>query len=446
MLQQDYLLRMFTALAVAIRESIMRAQGDEDPEGAAELLEAALDNSTEIDGSLLLQMAPESFVTMIQLSQTDPDLIGYISRTLMLESQYLREAGLDTKANLREAQAQALARAYGFEVDASDVSPEALDAFFGEENEEEESLFEPFEGCPYNPIMTHRHLGWNYPIVNVGHPDIVETQNGEWWMVLLASRPYGDGYYRNLGRETFLTPMTWENGWPIINPGKGIIEDHVNAPDLPTFFAKKEACREDFDHIAQKGLPKHFMYLRNPIQENYDLSKNGVLSLRCGKDLLSSDGQPSYVCIRQKDSSFAFETALHLEGKENEQAGIALFQSTDYQYQYLAGTNGNATTLQIIKVEKGESSVVCEKTLDARYPDLILRLEADQQNLRFVYSTPEESLFTETASGLSAHILCTDIAGGFVGNTMGVYATANGSDSDTFDYMEYIPCGELNLK
>lgn len=59
------------------------------------------------------------------------------------------------------------------------------------------SLFEPFEGCPYNPIMTHRHLGWDYPIVNVGHPDIVETQNGEWWMVLLASRPYGDGYYRN---------------------------------------------------------------------------------------------------------------------------------------------------------------------------------------------------------------------------------------------------------
>ncbi len=145
MLQQDYLLRMFTALAVAIRESMLRAQGDEDPEGAAELLEAALDNATEIDGSLLLQMAPESFVTMVQLSQTDPDLIGYISRTLMLESQYLHEAGLDTKADLRAAQAQALARAYGFEVDASDVSPEALDAFFGEEDAEDEDLLEPFD-------------------------------------------------------------------------------------------------------------------------------------------------------------------------------------------------------------------------------------------------------------------------------------------------------------
>lgn len=145
MLQQDYLLRMFTALAVAIRESMLRAQGDEDPEGAAELLEAALDNATEIDGSLLLQMAPESFVTMVQLSQTDPDLIGYISRTLMLESQYLHEAGLDTKADLRAAQAQALARAYGFEVDASDVSPQALDTFFGEEDAEDEDPLEPFD-------------------------------------------------------------------------------------------------------------------------------------------------------------------------------------------------------------------------------------------------------------------------------------------------------------
>jgi hypothetical protein len=138
MLQQDYLMRMFTALAVAIRESMLRAQGDEDPEGAAELLEAALDSSTEIDASLLLQMAPESFVTMVQLSQTDPALIGYISRTLMLESQYLFEAGHDAKADLRKGQAQALARAYGFELDVSDVSSQALEEFFvGEANEED---------------------------------------------------------------------------------------------------------------------------------------------------------------------------------------------------------------------------------------------------------------------------------------------------------------------
>lgn len=55
------------------------------------------------------------------------------------------------------------------------------------------SLFEPFEGYPGNPILTHRHLGINYPIVNVGHPDIVQTQNGECgWYVLLQDHMVED--------------------------------------------------------------------------------------------------------------------------------------------------------------------------------------------------------------------------------------------------------------
>jgi hypothetical protein len=132
MLQEDYLLRMFAALAVAMRESMMRARGEEDPKGAAELLESALANSTEFDSSLLLQMAPETFVVMVQLSQSDPNLMGYIARTLMLESQYLNQAGQGEKANLRAGQAQALAQAYGFSIDNSDVSEEALEAFFNE--------------------------------------------------------------------------------------------------------------------------------------------------------------------------------------------------------------------------------------------------------------------------------------------------------------------------
>ena len=95
-----------------------------------------------------------------------------------------------------------------------------------------DDITKPFEGYNANPILTHMHLGRDYPIVNVGHGDLVETQNGEWYMVLLASRPYG-GYYRNLGRETFLVPVTWEEGWPLINPGKGIVEDTVEYPNLP---------------------------------------------------------------------------------------------------------------------------------------------------------------------------------------------------------------------
>jgi alpha-N-arabinofuranosidase len=54
----------------------------------------------------------------------------------------------------------------------------------------------PYKGFSGNPILTHRHLGKKYPVVNTGHGDIVQTHNNTWWIVLLASRPYGG--YRHL--------------------------------------------------------------------------------------------------------------------------------------------------------------------------------------------------------------------------------------------------------
>lgn len=300
------------------------------------------------------------------------------------------------------------------------------------------SLFEPFEGYKCNPIMTHRHLGAEYPIVNVGHPDIVETQNGEWWMVLLASRPYG-GYHRNLGRETFLVPFVWENGWPVINPGKGIIEDTVEAPDLPLYYAKEVPSREEFDG---DDLPLHFMYLRNPIEENYSLSdKKGYLSMKCGKDLLSSTGNPSYVCVRQTDFNFCFETAVEFSPVfQNEQAGIAIFQSDGFNYQCLTGTDGTSSVLSVIRTQNGTTETLADITLDKKYNRFQLRLEADGQDLSFSYSTDGKN-FSVIADHIDGRILCTDAAGGFVGNTIGIYATANGEDSSTtaaFDYVEYI--------
>ena len=62
-----------------------------------------------------------------------------------------------------------------------------------------QSIYGPYEGYAGNPILTHRHLGYEVAIANTGHADLVQTQGGQWYMVMLASRPYG-GYHKNLGR------------------------------------------------------------------------------------------------------------------------------------------------------------------------------------------------------------------------------------------------------
>ena len=42
-------------------------------------------------------------------------------------------------------------------------------------------------------------------------------------------RPYG-GYHYNLGRETFLVPVAWEDGWPVLAPGEGRVPAEVDVP------------------------------------------------------------------------------------------------------------------------------------------------------------------------------------------------------------------------
>jgi hypothetical protein len=136
MLHQDYLVRMFMILAAAMRENVFRSADKEDPEAKAELLENTLINATEVDGTLLLKMDPDTMVSMLQISNTDPLLIQYVARTLLLESQYLEEAQQTTRATLRKNQALTLARAYGFPLSLEDLTSEALEQFFRETMEQ----------------------------------------------------------------------------------------------------------------------------------------------------------------------------------------------------------------------------------------------------------------------------------------------------------------------
>ena len=88
----------------------------------------------------------------------------------------------------------------------------------------------PFEGCPGNPILTHRDRR-RHPIQATGHAELIDLADGSWWMFFLGVRPSngradgkgGDGRHHHLGRETFLAPVTWtKDGWPVVgNAGRG---------------------------------------------------------------------------------------------------------------------------------------------------------------------------------------------------------------------------------
>jgi alpha-N-arabinofuranosidase len=76
----------------------------------------------------------------------------------------------------------------------------------------------PFEPAPHNPIITHRHRVL-HPIQSLGHADLVEDPRGRWWALALGTRHRRE--HHNLGRETFLLPVEWRDGWPHVGADGG---------------------------------------------------------------------------------------------------------------------------------------------------------------------------------------------------------------------------------
>ncbi|ARK29545.1 glycoside hydrolase family 43 protein [Halalkalibacter krulwichiae] len=299
-----------------------------------------------------------------------------------------------------------------------------------------ETITGPYEVCKTNPILTHRHLGRQYPIINVGHADMVQTQTGEWWMVCLASRPYG-GNFSNLGRETFLVPFVWEKGWPVVNPGKGIIEEEMPRPKLKLHrWSVEPAC----DHFDGEHLGQQWNFIRTPEEEFHSLNERpGCVTLKTRPETIMEQSSPSFIGRRQQHMNFVARTLLEFKPKSNEEvAGLVLLQSKDFQIRMECTQINDEQVIRLIKREKGEDSTWSVKKITSER--IYLKVEAYGQDYNFYYSEkPEEwKVLIENVDG---RILSMEADGGFVGTYIGLYTSSNGHQSDNsayFHYFEYL--------
>lgn len=201
-----------------------------------------------------------------------------------------------------------------------------------------DSVMGPYVGCPNNPIMTHRHLGKHYPISNVGHGDLVETPSGEWYMVLLGSR-LSDNKARILGRETFIVPVVWEDGWPVIAPGKGVVElgEQIN----------RDIFRDDFD---TNTLELSWNMLGTPYNRFWKLD-DSMLMLRYNQvdivprqfngisanpfDRIKASGKSkdllSFIGRRIQDLEWEARTEVILDMEKEQEGGLVILQNDGNQ-------------------------------------------------------------------------------------------------------------------
>jgi xylan 1,4-beta-xylosidase len=294
----------------------------------------------------------------------------------------------------------------------------------------------PFEGYSRNPILTHRHLGWDYPIVGVGHSDLVETQNGEWWLVLLGMRP-AEGYHFNLGRETFLAPVTWEQGWPVVNVGVGRVESVGVAPDLvERRWHQPPAC----DHFDAPRLAPLWNLIRTPRTPFWSFSERpGHLRLRLRPETIQERVNPSFVGRRQQHFDFAVSACLEFSPQtESECAGLVLLQNDAFQFRLVLTREADQLLVTLIQRARGEDVALATHPVPAGR--VYLKASAVGQAYSFYAATQPETWFP-LAESIDGRILSTRVAGGYVGAYIGMYASSNGQPSQNcadFDWFEYI--------
>lgn len=359
------------------------------------------------------------------------------------------------------------------------------------------SIFGPYEYCPSNPILTHRHLGMNYPVTCVGHGDLVEDGRGNWYMAVLACRP--EQGYTLMGRETFLAKVVWENGWPVVNPGVGRLEEYVELPapgdcgvgqDLEpqtpgACGAEKiqdpgrrfPGCRcetrddlraERYDFTGDT-LPPQFLMLRNPEAGTASLGeRTGFLRLRMRPETLRDLASPAYVGVRQRDREYEAETTLQpVFCDEGDCAGMAIVQSNEnhirlecfqadhdpegsiqeaggrtasgqaghqansgQEERQMASAPEGQRWIRLVACRKGTDTVLAVDRIASDDPEIRLRISVHGLSADFYQWTGEG--WKPLASGVDLRFLSTEESGGFVGCTVGMYASANGGVNGGF--------------
>ncbi|WP_238345783.1 glycoside hydrolase family 43 protein [Luteimonas saliphila] len=290
----------------------------------------------------------------------------------------------------------------------------------------------PYEAWSGNPTLTQRDLdpARPDPVTSTGHAQFVRAQDDSWWAVFLATRPYRGNQY-NLGRETFLLPVQWRDGWPVILARGERVPMALERPALPSGQATAPTTGPMAwtERFAAEALPPQWVML-DPPKSAWFATGNGGLRITPAATPLaghgSGRGQPAYLARRLLHHNASIATTLDAAALDaGELAGLALLQNE--RHHFVAGLERDERGAALVLPRRaGKDDPEAGREL-AR---IALPEAPAQVSLRFRLAAPRLDVDYALAPGdwqplaadLDASLLRVDTAGGFIGNTFGPYA------------------------
>lgn len=288
----------------------------------------------------------------------------------------------------------------------------------------------PFSG---NPVLTQKHLDPDRknPVTSTGHAELVEGPDGRDYAVFLAARPYQGDYY-NTGRETFIAPVSWEDGWPVINKGNREVQYKYTLHNPAENKVKAIPTHGNFTYTLgfQQGVSLQWLFLRSADSSWRHIDRQGRLRMKLLSETCMGTGNPAFMGKRQQHLNATAETSLSFTAaKENEKAGLTIFQN-EYHFYFLSKSVHQGQ--EVVQLYKGDAStkdmvLISQSALKKQQP-LSLRIQVNRDLCSFFYREGKGK-WTLLKAKADAKYLSTKAAGGFTGCLFALYATSGGLPS-----------------
>lgn len=269
------------------------------------------------------------------------------------------------------------------------------------------SVWGDFENYPHNPVLTNRNKA-PFIIQGIGHGDLVQDKHGDWHIISLGFRQSGMWMpYHHLGREVFLTPVSFdEQGW--FSAGADGTTDE--SYEIHGEFEQNEKKLYTFEN-TQWNID--WCYLRHPNEISYELyDDKAVLH---GSDITLSDiDSPAFIGLRQRD--FCGEISCFI-GIDTGEAGITLYMN-ELEHYDIAIKKMKENSEILLRLNIGGIKHI-QKAINLNISEAELIIRMDNMSYSFFVRNDNEEYYLGSAQ---TKYLSSEVSGGFTGVVIGLYA------------------------
>ena len=185
--------------------------------------------------------------------------------------------------------------------------------------------------------------------------------------------------------------------------------------------------------------------LRNPSSDFYTVEENKVV-IRFLPEMLKELESPAYLAFRQLEYSYQANLTITLGMLlAEEEAGISILQSNEYHILFrikqCEECEFNHCRIQVVKYIKDKEQLLAERLLSDFITEsgdhtIGFKIIGHGQRADFVFQYKQVDY--QVLKDVDIHEMSTEVAGGFVGNTIGVYASSCGRDTrNTADIVDF---------